>query len=182
MGRYVRLCIGLIVLLVAASQTSPLPAEEQAGEYQVKAAFIHNFIKYVEFPEGGERQAGTFQICVLGKNPFGEAFAPYVNKNIQGRKLLVKAIQRVEDAKGCQLLFISSSERRKVPLIMQGLQGLPILTVRDFDGFSAAGGMIELVPLRNRVGFIINLAVAKESRLKISSQLLKLAQRVIEYL
>jgi hypothetical protein len=150
-------------------------------EYQVKSAFLFNFIKFVEWPGNGAQGASVpFSIGILGKDPFGKALQAVEGKVIRGRSVEIRRSRRIEELSECKVLFISASERGRLPQILKQLQKSDMLTVADQEGFCEAGGMINMVTVRNKVGFEINVAAARNVGLRISSQLLKLAQLVIE--
>ncbi len=99
-------------------------------------------------------------------------------KSVNGQALAVRHIKRVEDAQGCRIAFISSSEKDRLRPILNALRGSGVLTVGDTEGFAEMGGVINFTLVDNRVRFEINLDAAKVQRLKISSRLLRLAQIV----
>jgi hypothetical protein len=150
------------------------------SEYQVKAAFLYNFMKFVEWPSDGLSNAGTLTLGILGKDPFGDALDVVRDKTAKGRRVVVTHLRGIEEAKECDLLFVCASEKGRLPQIIRGVQNSRILTVADQDGFCQAGGMINLVFVKNRVGFEVNVAAASRARLRVSSQLLKLARLVLD--
>jgi hypothetical protein len=162
------LCILLTSVMVAAAE--PL-------EYAVKAAYIYNFAKFVEWPMEPSTEDGAFVIGILGQDPFGGALDEIVlGKTIRDKKIAVKRFSRIEDATNSHILFIGNSEKESMAQIIKRLNGMPILTVSDIGRFAEQGGMIELVIDQNRVRFAINVASAEQAGLKPSSQLLKLAR------
>lgn len=169
---------GVLVLFafagdVARSHAEPPPPHE----YQVKAAFLYTFIKFVEWPNAGVR---PICVAVLGQDPFGDDLESIRGKSAKGRSIVIKRYRRVDEVRECDVLFISASERAHLPRILKQLQNSPILTVADQEGFCQAGGMINLVTVRNKINFEINTAAAQRVQLRISSQLLKLAKIVVE--
>jgi len=167
-------------LLLLSPFAEPASADgRQAGEYQVKAAFILNFSTFVEWPEG-HFQNGTLTIGILGRDPFEGAMDDLKGKTVKGRKVVIRHYDDPEEALGADVLFIGASERMGLPRILHTLRGRPVLTVGDHPGLARSGVMINMVVLRKRVGFEINLEAARQSGLWISSQLLKLAKEVIE--
>lgn len=151
----------------------------QAGEYQVKAAFILNFANYVDWPDGALSR-DTITIGILGQDPFDGALDSLSGKTVGGRRVQIRRFDEPEEAAGTNILFIGASERRSMPRILRAVRGRPILTIGDSNGFATAGVMINLVVLRKRVCFEVNLTAAKRAGLLVSSQLLKLAREVIE--
>ena len=157
-------------------------AEQSPTEYQVKAAYLFNFLKFVEWPDDPHAVShGKWVIGVLGENPFGDELAQAVSgKIVQGRELQVRKFQATEDLHVCQILFISASENKRLPSILTGLNGSSVLTVADMENFTRLGGMIQFVMEDDRVRFDINVGATSRARLKVSSKLLSLARAVIE--
>jgi hypothetical protein len=167
------------VLLAFVSSLAPSHAETPTPhEYQVKAAFLYTFIKFVEWPNAGA--ARPLCVAVLGQDPFGEDLEGIKGKSAKGRSIVIKRYRKVEDVKDCDVLFISASEKGHLARLLKQLQNSPVLTVADHEGFCQAGGMINLITVKNKVGFEINTAAAQRAQLHISSQLLKLAKIVVE--
>jgi hypothetical protein len=148
-------------------------------EYEIKAAYLYNFINYITWPEQAlPPSGGTITIGVVGENPFGSALAPLAGKRIKGRNLAVKECASLADAANCQIVFISPSEKQKLVEILEGLKNTKVLSVSEIDGFAERGGMINFISERNKVRFEINSEAARRNGLTISSELLKLARLV----
>jgi hypothetical protein len=172
----------LLVLGVVTLVLSRMPAQSTlAGEYQVKAAFLYNFAKFVEWPPGSFANGTTpLRICVLGQDPFGEALHNVADdKLVNGRKLVVDAVADAAAARSCHILFIAASKKAEMKQILENLRGADVLTVGDTKGFTKLGGMINFVLEDNRVRFEVNKAAAEQTGLKISSKLLSIAAQVI---
>jgi hypothetical protein len=174
--RWVRFGAAVTLLLgVFAPNSRAQPA--QLPEYQVKAAFIFNFTKFVEWPASAFTNAkSALCIGVLGDNPFGtdlEKLAQY--KSVDERPLVVRACRNLQEATNCHILFISASEKDRLPEIFKALRGLAVLTVSETDGFTDAGGMVNFVAEGKKIRFQINDTNARGAGLKISSKLLSLA-------
>ena len=161
----------MIIALVIA----PPYGAETTPEYQVKAAFIFKFSSYVRWPD--TRNATPFVIGVLGADPFGGSLQDVVRDQVvQGRAIRVKMLSRTDDALGCDVVFISSSEGESLDKILALLQRAPVLTVSDMDQFAGRGGMIGLTMTADRhIHFEINTNAMEHAGLRASSQLLKLA-------
>lgn len=153
-------------------------AQDALSEYQVKAAYLFNFLKFVEYPaDSFADPLAPFVIGVVGDDPFGSALPQVViGKTVQGRDLVIHLYRAGEDLRGAHILFISASERKRLPMILSGLHGSSVLTVGDKPGFLEAGGMIQFLNENGRVRFAINADAASQSRLKVSSKLLSLAK------
>lgn len=145
--------------------------------YDVKAAYLYNFGKFVEWPAkvtSGNNE--SFTICVLGKDPFGASLdATIAGEAIDGKSVLAKRISKPQEALNCRVLFISSSEDAQLKDILATLERTSVLTVSDMSQFTRRGGMIQFVDEANRVRFEVNLTVAERAGLTLSSQLLKVA-------
>lgn len=151
-------------------------------EYDVKAVFLFNFAQFVEWPD--VRAAATnmpFVIGVLGEDPFGAILDQTVSgEHVRGRPLEVHRYLRIEDVKGCDLLFVSRSERGRLADIVRRLSGQGILTVGDTEPFGRLGGIITFRTSKSRVQLQINAAAAEREGFRISAKLLKVAQVVSE--
>jgi hypothetical protein len=170
------IAIGGIILLTLGSCIGA----GSPTEYEVKAAFIFNFTRFVEWPsEAFADSSSPFVIGVLGRDPFGSALDEIIKgKNVDGRRLTIKRSDRIHDLTSCHILFISSSVSDSLPRIIDKLKGDAVLTVGDMDRFAKRGGIIGFVMRDSKVSLEINIDVAKRDKLKISSKLLKLAKIV----
>ena len=174
---HVRLWAALLLTLFSAL----LHAQSaKPTEYEVKAAYLYNFGKFVRWPEGAAAgSANTFFICVIGKDPFGKSLdATLEGASWKGKPVIAKRITSVDQAADCQVLFIPASEAEQWSQLQPTLQKLPILTVSDAPRFARRAGMIEFLLSENRVRFEVNLEAAEKAGLSLSSQLLKVAIRV----
>ncbi len=170
-----------LLLLTTISCFLPAPPPAHAGksklqEYKIKAAFIYNFAKYVNWPKSTfvDKNA-PLVLGLLGDSPFGKEIYKINDKLVHKRKLKVIVIKDYEQVKSCNLLYISPSESARLEEIKTALKNKKILTVSDMDNFAANGGMIELIVKESKVRFIINPEAAEQVGLNISAQLLKLA-------
>jgi hypothetical protein len=148
------------------------------NEYQIKAGFLFQFTKFIDWPEESIPQS-TLTLCVLGKDPFGPVLDQLQGETVKGRSV---EIQRVGmgNIDRCQLLFVSPSEESRMPGILNAVKGKNILTVGEASRFLDQGGMIRFFIQDNKIRFEINNKEAQDSGLKISSKLLKIASRVME--
>ena len=156
-----------------------LVAHAQPTEYQLKAVFLLNFARYVEWPAESLRNTGRIELCVLGRDPFGEALEAIAGKQAQDREVSVRLLAMPQQAAECQLLFLAGSEERRMHAALRELASLPVLTVSDIDGFADAGGGIGFATVDDRVRFDINAAALQQASLKASAQLMRIARRVI---
>ncbi len=163
-----------LALWPACGQAAPV------GEYEIKAAFLYNFAKFVEWPKCTDCKADRpFVIGILGDDPFGADMALLVGKQVKERPLRVVRAATLDELGGCDVLFISNSIKDKLAGILKKLGSKPVLTVGDTAGFAQAGVMINLYQIGNKIRFEINSRAAEKAGLKISSHLLRLA-RIVE--
>jgi hypothetical protein len=155
-------------------------ARAQVDEYQVKAAFLYNFAKFVEWPaQSFGSPSEPISICVLGQNPFGRILDEVVSgKALVGRQFTVRQVSDARQTGRCQIIFVSTPEPKLFRAILADLKASSALTVGDVSGFAAAGGVINFKVEGDRVRFEINVQAARERSLTISSKLLNLAQIV----
>ena len=176
-----RSIVFLIIFSIMNSFPIAYSESDQDKEYQIKAAFLYNFAKFVEWPDTAlSNDSDALNVCILGDDPFGDAIESIKGKTVKGKKVIIKNYTSIEDIKECHVLFICSSEKKKLTSILMDVRNLHVLTVSDMEEFCGHGGMINLIPVNNRIGFEINLSAAHRAGLNISSQLLKLAKDVIE--
>lgn len=149
-------------------------------EYQIKAAFIYNFTKFVEWPaEAFPQPVSPIVIGVLGSNPFGDELRKTVeNRRVNGRELVIQPISSPRDLQSVHVLFISASEAGRWSEILRPLQQRPVLTIAETEAFLKEGGMIGFVFDGDKVRFAVNMDSAEAAGIKISAQLQKLASSV----
>jgi len=183
-----RLGILIVALSVSLSWAPESVAQasdsSDSSEYLIKAGFIYNFAKFVEWPAAAFAQPDSpIVIGILGTDPFGNLIDRIVeNKKIGARGLVVKRLKwgtDIKDLQECKILFVGASEKAHLDELVQIVKNLPILTVGETPGFAERGGVIRFVLEDNRVRFEINVEAAHHADLTISSRLLTLA-RIIQ--
>lgn len=154
---------------------------QSATEYQVKAAFLFNFAKFVEWPaDAFASPDAPLQLCILGQDPFGHAFEQGIDdKMVRGHRIEIIHPSGLPQARSCQIIFAASSEEPRLREILHGLKGASVLTVGDAPGFAQMGGIINFVLDNNRVRFEINLRAAERAGLKLSARLLTVAKLIV---
>jgi hypothetical protein len=162
------LCCMLLATLCANAQ------EAGPTEYQVKAAFLYNFAKFIEWPA----DTGTLNLCILGEDNFGRDIDDIEGKTAAGKVLSVRRIKSVHEIRKCRMLFIASPENERLDSVLAAAQGLNILTVGDTNGYAERGVIINFYKEQNKIRFEINKDAAEHSGLKISSKLFGLARIV----
>ena len=181
----VGLLIGITCLLSAMALGGHAEAldSSDSSEYLIKAGFIYNFAKLVEWPTASFAQPDSpIVIGILGEDPFGATLDRIVaDKKINGRGFAVKRVKwsrDFKDLRDCNILFVSSSEKEHIESVIDAMRGLPILTIGDAPGFAKRGGIINFMLEDNKVRFEVNVEAAKHADLTISSRLLTLARIV----
>ena len=166
----------IVLLICIAVCCAAEPAKPQPLEYRVKAAFLLNFTKFIEWPEAAFPASDSpISICIVGDDPFGAALDQIVEgETANARKVVVQRI--AQPLKSCQIVFFGRSEK-DVPKLLTAL-GPGILTVGDGEGFLGKGGMIDLVIDNRRVRFDVNQRAAEAANLKLSAKLLNVARSV----
>jgi len=154
-------------------------AEARALEYRVKAAFLFNFVRFVEWPERRSSARTPFVIGVYGDDPFGSILRQTTRgKAVADRAIEVRRAADLGEAGDCDVLFVSDSERDTLAQILESLRGAGVLSVGESDSFLDDGGMINFVIDSERVRFEVDLDSVRAEGLDLSSQLLKVAHNV----
>jgi len=157
------------------------PRTSAPTEYQVKAAFVYNFIKFVEWPDGGrggKLPEDAVSLCVLGGLPDKASFEALDGQEIAGKRLSVEFLAASEEARDCAVLFLPSGASKRLPDVLEVLKGRPVLTIGDTDGYARRGVMINMYLENKRVRFEINAESAGAAGLRISAKLFSLAGTV----
>jgi YfiR/HmsC-like len=150
-----------------------------ASEAQIKAVFVFNFAKYMEWPATAFPNAtAPIVIGVVGRDPFGDYLQHVEGKMAQGRPFVIKHLAADSDVSGCQILFISHSEATRMREILEKTKASPILTVGEDETFAQNGGIIRFVLKNGNVRLEIDLTAAQRAGLTISSKLLAVADVV----
>ena len=164
-------------VLVGAAGTA---GAQQTLEPEVKAAFLYNFTRYVEWPPGMSPPSEPFRLCVVAEDVIRGAIKLTVaGESVNGRPLVMTEPQTPEEARTCQILFVGRSESQRASRLLAAVRDQPVLTVSDAARFAQQGGIIEFLLQDNRVRFDVNLSSAQRSQLRISSQLLRVANNVL---
>ncbi|MEY2632856.1 MAG: hypothetical protein RIR00_1510 [Pseudomonadota bacterium] len=172
-----RFCFALLAALLLP--LGSLPARAQGSEAAVKAAFVYNFAKFVEWPPEVLYASGqTLNLCLVGpRDGFLNALTTLDGKVAQGKEIRVRAATlRADTLRGCQMLALAEGELRQLEDILRLAGNTPLLTISENERFAELGGIIALVVSDNRVQFEINVDAAQRVNLRLSSQLLKLAR------
>jgi hypothetical protein len=163
---------GALCCAIAAAQS------DHADEYDVKAALLFNFTKFVEWPQDSFQDAAApIVIGIIGDDPFGGNLLHMIEgKTVRGRYLVIRKERFGDDLRRCEVLFISASERQRSTRILGSLRGASVLTVSDIGGFAEAGGTMQFVTEERQLRLVVNLDAARQSKLLVSAKLLALAR------
>lgn len=172
----------MLVVLALLGGKARLNAQDKVPEHQVKAAFLFNFAKFVQWPPSAfSATSDVLTIGIHGPSPFGSDLQRLVEgKTIQNRRIIVRESNNIEDLKSCQIIFLATLDPSEAAVTVRVLQDLPILTVSDCADFLHVGGMIRFFIDQNRVRFEIKLKNIEAAGLGASSKLLKVATVVVD--
>ena len=169
----------ILVTIIATVVVFPVKGEERKlGEYEVKAAFLYNLAKFIEWPDKSLDNSSTLTVYILGDDPFGAKLDAIKGKLIKGKTVVVKQIDSPDTLRNVGILFISSSEKEQIPDILKSISSKPILTVGDTQSFANKGVMVNFYTDNDKIRFEINIEATRLAGLKISSNLLKLGKVV----
>jgi YfiR/HmsC-like len=170
----------LLALFTVLSSVYLEAQQARPTEAQVKAAYLFNFGKFVRWRTPPENRADSLEICVLGRNSFGAVLdATVKGESIDGKPVIARSVSSLHEAEGCRILFVSLSEESRLSTVLAEAKRLPVLTVSDIPHFAERGGMIGLVNQDDRIRFEVNIVPMEDVGLTVSSELLKVALRVI---
>jgi hypothetical protein len=174
MRNYTTLVGVILGTFIAAS------AQPELDEYQVKAAFLYNFAKFVEWPpQAFDVAANPIIVCIVGETPIYTLLeSAVIDKTAGNRSLAVRKVSDGQQATGCHILFIGRADRKRIPAVLAAITPWGILTVGETPEFVAEGGVVNFKLENGRVRFEINVDAARRERLRISSKLLSLAEIV----
>jgi hypothetical protein len=173
------LWLAVACVVIAASPQQQL---EATLENDVKATFLFNFTKYVEWPASTfQSDDEPFKVCVIGSAAFSSAVDRVIANEAVGTHPLVRAAaDTVEAVRSCHILFVGRVESASADRLLAGIRAVPVLTVGDAPDLLRRGATIAFVMEGNRVRFDVNVADARTRGLTISSKLLRVARRVLE--
>jgi len=167
----ITVCIILYTGIFAHSQTLFGP------EYSVKAAFVYNFTKFVEWPEEAYMDANDFIIlCIIPDSPNTDVFLSLQDKKVRGKRIIVKKCDKIEELQGCNILFLDSTDKAFIQKVLRETRDRNILTIGHMKGFSQDGGIINFFTEEGRLRFEVNLDAAQRADLKLGSQILMSAE------
>ncbi|HEV8689084.1 MAG TPA: YfiR family protein [Ideonella sp.] len=173
MSRVPRCLLGAALAALGLLAT---PADAQVDERALKAAYLFNFIQFTQWPVPPDE---PFRLCVLGHTPLDEQLAQLEGKPVLGGlHISVRHVAPRDSLAGCHALYLDDSQRAQVDEVLGRLASAPVLTITDSDGLADRGMMIEIHKREARLGFEVNLKVARRANLNFSARMLKLASFV----
>lgn len=170
-----RRLISSLLLTLALLVASGGALAQVGSEHQLKAAFVVNFLKYVEWPESSRGAT----ICLFGRDTLGAQLASFEGRTVAGHEVVLRRVLTPEQMAGCQIVFVPEVEEARFAVVLRWLDGQPVLTVSDAEQFARLGGGIALVRGENRLQFDVNLINTQRAGLRPSSAMLRLARQVI---
>lgn len=170
----------LLTILLQLSGSFSQAAGPLIEEYQIKAALLYNLAKYVDWPAHTfARESSPMTICTIGQSDLTNGISSLQNKQINGHPVAVRHVSGATDSRGCNILVIGNIDHGMLQSVLDKTSHNGLLTISDHDRFAQSGGTVGFYHQDNKIRFEINLAAAHKQKLKISSQLLKLA-RIIQ--
>lgn len=175
-----RLAVALVTAttVVVCLRGAPLRATEpRATEYEVKATFLFNFLKFASWPDSALRPGGTLDICAFGDSSVADQLQTFHDRVVDGHRVNVQPVVDPSDLPFCHVVFLAEAEHRRVATVLGAVVGSPVLTVGEQPDFLERGGIINFVTENSRVRFDINQSGAERVNVKISAHLLRLARK-----
>ncbi len=153
-------------------------ARAERSEAEIKAAFIYNFAKFIEWPQQATANTAPLQLCTLLDKPATHKLNLLQGREAQGREIQIKALGLNDSPAQCHMLYIALANKQQSRRLLKALNNAPILTISDSPGFAEMGGMIGLYIEAERLQFAVNLPVTQQAGLKLSARLLQMAHIV----
>ena len=170
-----KLLISVCLLATCTMQVATAQTRAE-DELLLKAAFIYNFAKFTDWPENiWQGQDAQLNLCTAGEDGLVGELERLAGKIIKEHPVTIVSLKNMPVPKNCHLLYVATSEKKGYKDILKSVRGEPVLTISELPHFSRSGGMIELYREKDQTRFIINLSVAREAELVLSSRLLSLA-------
>ena len=135
----------LVVVIITGSVAITGAGQTLPGEYDVKAAFVYNFLNFIEWPSRSAADARKITVCIAGDLPVAAPFDDLNNQELMGKQLTVNRLARLTNIRECQVLFIAPSEARRLPAIIDAAKRAGTLTIGDTEGFAQRGVIINFI-------------------------------------
>jgi hypothetical protein len=164
---------------LADATTGAATVAQPSREYLLKTAFVFNFARYTTWPPPSPD--GPFNLCILGQDDFGTAAQYLDGQHLRERNIDVRFHQVDDDLRGCQLVYVTQPLAGQLDSLLPRLHAERMLTVSDIPEFAVRGGILGLKIVDNRIRFEANPLAAKRAGLRLSAQLLRLADVIAEH-
>jgi hypothetical protein len=175
--RFVCRAAVFVCVWAVVSSACALAQHHTADEYQVKAGFLFNFARFVDWPEADALL--PIHVCVADDDSIARQFQPILKgKTAERRSVQVLRARQAADTRDCEIVFFPESSMARARSVLDGGVAPGVLTVGESAPFLEMGGMINLVVEDDRIRFEVNLAAAEKGNVKLSSKLLGLARIV----
>lgn len=169
-----RMLVCLIAFFAAAKPLGAVTTEPGSREDRLKAAFVYNFTKFVEWP-AGERVDAPLMVCTVGGDPMVGVYEAMTGRTVRGRLLAYRHLEQTAEADACDVVvFLTPAAHQEI----RTFTGSAVLTVGNGDAFTEHGGIIRLFFWKNQLRFEVNLDAAERAGLSVDSELLALADNV----
>ena len=174
--RSILICISMLFLTHGDQRA----LAQSVNEYQVKAAYLYNFAKFIQWPpEAFANEQSPLFLCIVGEDPFGQPLDGIAQgKMINGHALMVRRTTNLDDLKTCQIVFIGTGDKKRLSDLLRRLKGSSALAVGESREFAGMGGSIQFYLENDRIRFSINVDALQRAHLTASSKLLALAKIV----
>ena len=175
-----RMIVAVVAVLLSGLVMTNHSGAQALSEYQIKAAFLFNFAKFVEWPPTAfSDPAAPLILGIVGEDPFGPALEQTVmGKTVNNRSLVIKRFSNRQTLEPCHILFVSQSEQGHLAQIIAAVRSSNTLTVSETEQFLDFGGMVNFLTVGNKIRFEIYQGAAERAGLRLSSKLLSLAATV----
>lgn len=178
MTRTARLiAIGALALGCTGALAPGAASAQDVSVYELKAAFLANFVKFATWPDDAVAPGGKFTFCIANDKDVQKALETTL-KTHPGPPMVVRAVALDAPLPSCQLLYVSNLRVNEARPLIESLRGVPVFTTSDVDGFAEAGGVAQLRLVNGKMRFAINPAAAQRVRIGLSAKLLSLASLV----
>ncbi len=174
-------CLCALLLIFSILTASPVAAvEKDFPEAKIKAAYLFNFLRFIEWPADHAAEA---HICVIGqKNGYQDAFRTLRSQSLNDQRIVIRELTDIDNPQtllSCQIIFVTTAANHRQKIVFNTLKGSKALTVGESSGFARQGGMINFIEKDSKIRFEINLRTANEAGLRITSKILRIADLVI---
>lgn len=165
--------LGWLWVMLLGTRAGPALAQTST-EAQLKAAYLVNFFKYVEWPQA----PAEYRLCLFGRTELWSYLAPYQGRKVAGKPLLIKRVNGTDEALQCHQLYLPAGEMARAAELLGRIAREPVLSVGDSEAFLDAGGAVALTPHGGQLQFNINARALKQAHLKAGTPMLRLAHSI----